>query len=102
MWSERQQGLGEEAGRGKRGSRVSFLSLPALRSEGGKTERSSIVEERAVEGQGNDTSFPVFCSDLQLDMNLQGGIVQRGSIAICSCCGLNSLHLFPSSPLPGS
>lgn len=61
MWSERQQGLGEEAGRGKGGSRVSLLSLPALRIEGGKTERSSIVEEGAAEGKGNDASFPVFC-----------------------------------------
>ena len=55
------------------------------------------MKERAMGGKGNYTSFPVFCSDLQLDMNLQDRTVQSRSIAICSCCGLNSLHLFISA-----
>lgn len=79
---------------------VSFLSLPALKSEGNKTEHSGIAEERAAEEKRNDTSLPVLCSDLQLDGNLQGEILQGRSTAICSFCGLNSLHLFPSSLLP--
>lgn len=91
---ERQQGRSEEAGRGKWGTRVSILSL-LLRSEGGKTEHLSIVEEGAVEGKGNYASFPVFCSYLKLDMNLQGEIVQSEIIVICSFCGLNFFASVP-------
>lgn len=93
MWSERQQGLGEEAGRGKGGSRVSLLSLPALRIEGGKTERSSIVEEGAAKGKGNDASFPVFCWIRICKAGLYNEGVLQFAVAVgwihCIC----SLHL---------
>lgn len=60
-----------------------------------REEKLSIVEVGAVEGKGNYTSFPVLCSYLQLDMNLQGEIVQSEIIVICSFCGLTSFACVP-------